>query len=257
MSEFIAGPHSRELWEHVEPIIKDIEALPFIEQLSDGGLDPKVFVHYLLQDEVYLDGYGRAMAQLSSKSSRNDDMQFWAGATSEAVVAENELHEAVFADEVFAPLVKEIQQETAGTRGLRHGERGSDEGRDAEAVIASPTSLGYVSFLMATAALRPYQVGVAGVLPCFWVYAHIGKVLMKKAGSNLEGHPFASWITMYDSPEFDESTRGAVAILEREMEQATPALRAEMKAVFEQASLYELHFWASAHVYEDWTTPMP
>ncbi len=88
------------------PSIKDIEALPFIEQLSDGTLDPKVFVHYLLQDEVYLDGYGRAMAQLSSKSSRNDDMEFWAGATSEAVVAENELHEAVFADEVFAPLVK-------------------------------------------------------------------------------------------------------------------------------------------------------
>lgn len=257
MTDYAAGPHTRELWEHVRPIIDDIEALPFIEQLSDGTLNPKAFVHYLLQDEVYLDGYGRAMAQLSSKSSRNDDMEFWAGATSEAVVAENELHDSVFADETFAPLVKEIQQDTADARGLRHGERGSDEGRAAEAVIGSPTSLGYVSFLMATAALRPYPVGVAGVLPCFWVYAYVGKVLTKKAESTLADNPFASWIEMYDSPEFDESTRGAVEILEREMEQATPAVRAEMKAVFEQAALYELHFWASAHVFEDWTTPLP
>ena len=49
--------------------------------------------------------------------------------------------------------------------------------------------MGYVSYLVATAASRSYGEGVAGVLPCFWVYAHMGKVLVERAGADECGPP--------------------------------------------------------------------
>ena len=112
---------------------------------------------------------------------------------------------------------------------------------------ASPTTLGYVSYLVATAASRSYGEGVAGVLPCFWVYAHMGKVLVERAGQMSADHPYRTWVQTYDSPEFDESTRQAVQLLEQELTNAPAEVAARMRATFEQACVYELHFWASAH----------
>ncbi|WP_258233922.1 hypothetical protein [Brevibacterium oceani] len=107
---------------------------------------------------------------------------------------------------------------------------------------ASPTTLGYVSFLIATAASRSYGEGVAGVLPCFWVYAHMGKVLVEQAGQMTEDHPYRTWVQTYDSPDFDESTRHAVQILEQELAKAPSEEASRMRAAFEQACVYELHF---------------
>ena len=90
------------------------------------------------------------------------------------------------------------------------------------------------------------------MLPCFWVYAHMGKVLIERAGEMDENHPYRTWVQTYDAPEFDESTRKAVEILERELDRAPADEAARMRAAFERACVYELHFWASAHALQDW-----
>lgn len=231
---FAAGPGTEALWKDVQPIVRDIERLPFLDELASGTLAPKAFVNYLLQDRLYLRGYARAMALLAARAGTPDEGRFWADSSATALAVEEGMHAALLADPRLGPRKAEI----LGNR------------EDAE---PSPTTLGYVSFLTATAAVDPYPVGVAGVLPCFWVYAHAGKVLVEKAGKLEDGHPYRTWVATYDSADFDRATRRAVSILERHLMQADEAGRQRMISTFTLACRYELRFWATAHRFEDWT----
>lgn len=224
---YVAGPHTQALWEACDDVLTATENLTFLRELARGNLDARVFANYLIQDEIYLDGYARAMLLLGHRAADNEDMRFWAQSASTAVAVEQAMHESLLADERFA----------AHLPGLM----GADGQR-----VASPTALGYVSFMVATVATQPYEVGVAGVLPCFWVYAHVGKVLTRLVGQSLASNPYRVWIEEYDSQEFDQVTRTAVEILERELAAARESERARMASVFRQACMYELHFWASA-----------
>ncbi|WP_166973243.1 TenA family protein [Brevibacterium atlanticum] len=231
--DFSAGPLTAKLWDRVRPIIEEIEALPFLAQLADGSLDARAFVNYISQDSLYLNGYAKAMSFLAAKTVDRDESRFWAGSAAEAITVEEGMHEELLADSRLANALTELNDE--GSR-----------------FKASPTTLGYVSFLIATAASRSYGEGVAGVLPCFWVYAHMGKVLVEQAGQMSEDHPYRTWVQTYDSPGFDESTRHAVQILEQELAKAPNEEATRMRAAFEQACVYELHFWASAHAMQNW-----
>jgi thiaminase/transcriptional activator TenA len=230
---FSAGPLTTQLWDRVRPIVEQIEDLPFLAQLADGSLEPKAFVNYISQDSLYLNGYAKAMSFLAAKTNDRDESRFWAGSAAEAITVEEGMHEELLADSRLASALADITE--AGSR-----------------FKASPTTLGYVSFLIATAASRSYGEGVAGVLPCFWVYAHVGKVLVEEAGQMADDHPYRTWVQTYDSPDFDESTRHAVQILEQELAKAPSDEAARMRAAFEQACVYELHFWASAHAMQNW-----
>ena len=227
---FTAGPQTTQLWERVRPIVAQIEDLPFLAQLADGSLDVTAFTNYIIQDGIYLNGYAKAMSFLAAKTVDRDESRFWAGSAAEAITVEEGMHEELLADSRLAAAYSEL---SGGS-------------------TASPTTLGYVSFLVATAASRSYGEGVAGVLPCFWVYAHMGKVLIDQAGQMDADHPYRTWVQTYDSPEFDESTRRAVVILEQELTKAPEEEAERMRAAFEQACVYELHFWASAHAMQNW-----
>lgn len=233
-SDFSAGPHSQALWRHVAPTVAKTEALPFLNQLADGSLDPLAFVNYIRQDSVYLVGYARAMALLAAKTGNRPEARFWAESSASAISVEEGLHGDLLADPRLAPACQQL-------------------GVGRTPTVASPTTLGYVSFLLASAATESYAVGVAGVLPCFWVYAHVGKTLVQRVGTLAADHPYAAWIAAYDSEAFDQSTRHAVGILETALAQATDTERRHMTGVFEQACVYEWHFWATAHTLQDWT----
>ncbi|MFT0533908.1 TenA family protein [Castellaniella hirudinis] len=232
-TDFSAGPHTRALWQQVAPIVAKTEALPFLNQLADGSLDPVAFVNYIRQDSVYLVGYARAMALLAAQADNRPDARFWAESSASAISVEEGMHGDLLADTRLAEACRQLK---AGDTPAQ----------------ASPTTLGYVSFLLATAATESYGIGVAGVLPCFWIYAHVGKVLVRRAGALAADHPYATWIAAYDSDVFDQSTRHAVGILEKALSLATETERRRMIGVFEQACVYEWHFWATAHALQGW-----
>lgn len=233
MTDFTAGPQTRALWQDAAATVERITALPFLRQLVAGTLAPRVFTYYLLQDDLYLAGYARALALLAAKAPRPEEARFWAQSVAGAIAVEEEVHQALLAD----PRLVTARAQLGG------------------APQPSPTTLGYVSCLEANAALRPYAVGVAAILPCFWVYAQVGKHLIRQAGTLPEGHPYRAWIALYDSPEFDAATRTAVGILERCLAAADAEERAGMRRVFLQACTYELHFWHAASILQDWSLP--
>ncbi|HEX7338757.1 MAG TPA: TenA family protein [Rhodanobacteraceae bacterium] len=233
MTELAAGPLTRALWREVAPIITQIEALPFLRELASGTLDAHAFVTYITQDSLYLERYGRVMALLAAKATQREQTRFWAASALRAIAAEEQVHAALLADARLAP-VRDVLAQDAAWRS------------------PSPTTLGYVSYLQARVALDAYAVGVAAVLPCFWVYAHVGAGLAAQAGRMAADHPYAVWMATYGDADFAGVACQAVAILETNLATTDAAGRRLMHEAFAQACVYERRFWQAAHVVESW-----
>lgn len=236
MIDFSAGPETRELWKKAAATIEQIEALPFLQELVAGTLDQQTFVHYLLQDDLYLADYARVMAQLSAKARKSSEGKFWARCASDTLATEELMHAAMLDDATLAATREKMAAVIASPS-------------------ASPTTEGYSSWLVATASLQGYDATVAAVLPCFWIYAHIGKLLVERAGTLPAEHPYNAWIKLYDDPEFEAATQQAIAIFERCLGVVNGRKRERLEAIFLKACLYELRFWHGAYIGEDWSLP--
>lgn len=211
---------SNDLWIAISPLRERIHALPFLAELRDGTLPEDVFVGYLAQDTHYLTDYSRALAATAAQAPTPGEATFWIKASHNALVAEQE---------------------------MLHDTRVPD----LAAHTASPTTLGYSSYLVATAATAGYAVSAAALLPCFWLYADVGTRLLEQTGE-LTGHPYGDWIGTYADPTFNEDAAQACRIVDRIAEQATPDVRDRMRQAFETASRFEWMFWDAAHRRETW-----
>ena len=219
------GEFSTAAWSATEHLRGDIDALPLLTELADGTLEPHRFSEYLAQDDFYLRGYGRALATLAGRAPTAEATAFWALGAGESVAAEVELHATLMADPRLAGQPR--------------------------AAKASPTTRAYVSFLQASVAFEPYPVGVAAVLPCYWVYADVGERLAATA-SQLAGHPYSAWVAAYVDPAVREATATAIRLLDEAAAQADAPTRAAMLEAFEAATWYEHEFWARSYELEAW-----
>lgn len=117
--------------------------------------------------------------------------------------------------------------------------------------VASPTTRAYVNSLLAATAFEPYAVGVAAVLPCYWVYADVGATLADRA-AHLDGHPYAGWVAAYADAAFQQVTREAITLLDETAASSDGATRERMLTAFVDATWYEEQFWARAYALEVW-----
>ena len=200
-------------WERIAGIRGRIDQLPLLTQLADGTLEPRRFVEYIVQDDFYLRGYSRALALLAARAPH-------------AVAAEKLMHDALLND----PLLRSAPHAPA----------------------PSPTTRGYVNFIQTAVAYDPYPVGVAAVLPCYWVYAQVGLDLAERAGA-VENHPYGTWVAAYADPAFQETTATAIELLDEAAEAADDATRTVMLDTFADATRYEELFWERSHSLETWT----
>lgn len=211
---------TQTLWENIEDIYQAILALPFNQELMAGTLAQEKFEFYIVQDSFYLADFGRALSILGSRSASSQRMlDFWIFAQN-AIVVERALHEGY------------IQQFNITTESER-----------------SPTCSFYTNFLLATASHRSYEEGVAGVLPCFWIYREVGNAIYAQAAPN---NPYQNWIDTYAGEEFSTAVDKAIAITDEVAQQVTPEAQARMTAAFVQSSRLEWMFWDSAYRMEQW-----
>lgn len=208
-----------ELWTATAEIRTAIDKLPFVTGLGDGTLDREKFVYYLAQDAHYLRGYARALAAAAAKADRPQDIAFFAKSAHDAVAVESSLHETNVVD--------------------------------VDAWTPSPTCTGYTSYLLSIAHTQGYPELAAAVLPCFWIYAEVGRALLEQAG-DLAVHPYGDWIGTYADDEFEAATEHARQIVNRLADQADPTARARMRTAFTTASTWEWMFWDAAWRVESW-----
>ncbi|MDO5082432.1 TenA family transcriptional regulator [Arachnia propionica] len=217
---------SAACWQHIAPIRQRIDRLPLLVELADGTLEARRFVEYIVQDDFYLRGYSRALAQLAARAPQARARAFWARSAGEAVEAEVLMHDALLND----PLLKDVPH----------------------ASTPSPTTRGYVNFIQTAVAYEPYPVGVAAVLPCYWVYAQVGLDLAERAAT-VQEHPYGTWVAAYADPAFQQATATAIDLLDEAAESADEATRTQMLSVFADATRYEELFWERSHHLEAWT----
>jgi thiaminase (transcriptional activator TenA) len=214
--------HTDRLWEAAADLRAAIDDLKFLRLLGDGSLPLDAFRTYIEQDELYLAGYAKALSILASKAPDATTAAFWATSAAGAV-EEATLHHSLLSSEVLP-----------------------SPGSPAE---HSSACLGYVSYLIATAATEPYSVAAAAVLPCFWIYADVAVRLSGAAREVLLAdpeHPYARWVSTYDSEEFRTVVDGARRLVDEAAALATEAERESMIRSFVSATRYELMFWDTA-----------
>lgn len=205
---------SEQLWESVDDWFAAICEHRFVQGLIDGTLPEDVFVRYVVDDAHYLVGYARALAVLASRAPDAAGVEFFAGSAASAIAAERELHR-----EFLAP-------------------RGLDPDVDS---VPPPTSTctAYLSFLDETARTGMFDVGLAAVLPCFRVYAEVGRFVMSQRADG--PHPYGSWIDTYAAPEFDAAVRRAEAYLDGVAGDFAP-----LAVAYRRATEFEWNFWDTA-----------
>ena len=217
---------SQSLWQANEALFQDTLQLPFNRELAAGTLSMERFRHYMIQDAHYLVAYGRALAVTAAKSDNAEGVVQFANAANEAVVVERSLHDGFMRDFGVTP------------------------GQFA-AVPLTPACHHYTSFLVATAWSAPYPVAVAALLPCFWIYAEVGRDIHARSAP---GNPYQAWVDTYAGEDFHTIVRGVIATIDRVADSADSATRQRMAEAYRYSAELEWMFWDSAYQLGTWPT---
>jgi thiaminase/transcriptional activator TenA len=215
---------SREAWNRNAVLYETIRTLPFNAQLASGALSESRFKHYITQDAHYLVGFGRALALAAAKAPDADRIVQFAKAAEGALVVERALHGSFFKQ---YGITAQLFAQTP----------------------LSPACHHYVCYLLATAYAEPYEVLLAALLPCFWIYAEVGRDIHARAAA---ANPYRAWIDTYAGEEFHAAVRAMIAATDDAAKEVNSPLRARMHAAFTRAAQLEWVFWDSAFRLEAW-----
>ncbi len=218
---------TEETWARTAPLQKAILTMPFNAELAAGTLPEATFQGYIVQDAHYLEGFARALAMTASRAPHSPDIAQLAGSANGAIAVERQLHGDYMARFGISP---ETFAATPPSRACDH----------------------YVSFLIRSAAVDPFPVAVAALLPCFWIYHRVGQFIHATAAAD---HPYRAWIETYASEDFETSVQAMLDLTDRLGESADQTLRPAMHAAFARSSWHEWMFWHSAHHQAGWDEP--
>lgn len=212
------------IWARAGSVRAAMLAMPFNRGLSYGTLPRETFKHYMQQDAAYLVGYARALAIGAAKAPTPEDVLHFSDAAKTAIVVEQALHSGYLAQ--FGVAAEEV--------GLAE---------------PSPTTAGYVNFLLAEAATGSFATLTAAVLPCFWVYREVGLAI---ATESRPGNFYQAWIDTYADESFGAATARMISVYNRAFAAAGPAEQTRMEAAFLRCCQYEWMFWDAAWRREAW-----
>ena len=213
-----------ELWAAGEPVYRHILLHPFLGGLSDGTLDLQAFRFYVVEDAYYLTQFARTLSVLASKAPRDEWIVAFDRDAIGSLEAERALHESYFRD--FALSEQEIR-----------------------ARPPAPTNLAYTSYLLATVHSSAFVEALSAVLPCYWIYAEVGKALARKGSSN---PLYQRWIDNYGSEAYEATVEAVLGIMDDVAKEEGRSSRASMIRNFVTTSRYEWMFWDMGYRQEAW-----
>jgi thiaminase/transcriptional activator TenA len=215
---------SDEAWQQNEGVREAIHRLPFNTELAAGTLSRERFRFYIVQDAIYLGQYARVLALAAAKAPEITILQGFANSALGAVAVEQALH------------------------GRYLQEFGVDP---ASVMAAEPTQdcLAYTSFLLTAAYQEPWEILIAALLPCFWIYWDVAQAITREAAPD---NPYRAWIDTYADPHFGEAVGRVIGVADEAAAAATPRVRAGMLAAFRRSAQYEWLFWDGAYHRRGW-----
>lgn len=213
-----------ELWRAIAPIYAEIERLPFLRGLTDGALPAEAFRFYIIQDALYLRDYARCLSLASAKAPHTAVSAMFADHVLGIMAAEGTLHDTFFAD--FGITRAEV-----------------------EATPMAPVNLAYTSYLLREAYGGDYATLLGAVLPCYWIYREVGRLLLAQGSPN---PLFQRWIDTYGGEEYGETVERVLEEMDRVGAELGPEARAVVTQAFVTTSRYEWMFWDMGWRQEAW-----
>ena len=206
---------TEELWDSIAPIYSAILEHGFVKGLRDGSLKEECFKFYVVQDALYLREFARTLSIAAAKSPKDDWMMMFNDHSSGALKVERALHEGFFKD--FGMEKNEVYR-----------------------TPQAPSNLAYTSYLLAIGYSAPFHEMIGAILPCYWIYREVGNELIKSGSPNAL---YQRWIGTYGGDEYDEITRGVLALANEISVGLNGEQREAMKTHFITTTRYEWMFW--------------
>lgn len=211
---------SDTLWQSTEPIYKSILEHPFNTELAAGTLTPDKFAYYVQQDELYIKAYARALTLLAAKAPSSEMANELLSYSKDGILIEHMLHDHFF--KTF------------------HIEQTAEP---------QPACFSYSNFLLATTAVEPFDIGLAALLPCFWIYRQVGHFIAK---TSVADNPYQLWIDTYTDIEYDKVVDRVIDMTNAVADKASDSIKAKMATVFVYSTRLEYNFWDAAYHLDTW-----
>jgi thiaminase/transcriptional activator TenA len=176
--------------------------------LIHGTLPPQNFAHYLAQDLLYLKQDNEALMIVAEKTSLKHQNLFFKKLADDGIKMEVIMRNDYLA--YFA--VKEATKQ-------------------------SPVFKKYGEFILFHATHSTFNVAIAALLPCFWIYSEYGKTIRL---NTIPDNPYQKFIAMYSGPEFTGYNKKFIEIVDEEAQMTSEEERENMQKVFITATQYEL-----------------
>lgn len=193
----------------------------FVEQLGDGTLPQDCFLHYLIQDYVFLVHFSRAWALAVVKSESLEEMKTAAATVDALVNHEMQLHVQI----------------------CREAGISEDAIFSAEEAVEN---LSYTRYVMDAGFSGDFLDLMAALMPCVFGYGEIGARLMTTGAQDT---PYRNWIETYASEDYQGLCRTVAAMLETAVTARLGAVPKEsprwaaLSARFRTATRLEVGFW--------------
>lgn len=218
VSCFAQVEFTHSLWKDIAPVYARTLEHPFLLGLQDGTLPKDRFRFYLRQDILYLRAFSKALNVLASKAPREDWSRTLARHAGEALDAEQQLHSSIV------------------------GEVGAS-------LQMAPTNAAYTNHLLVSVERGSFAEGLAAMLPCYWVYWEVGKVLHKRGSPNKD---YRRWIDQYAGESYGSTVREVLTMMNAVAAAASTAERESARKLFVRSARYEWMFWDMAWRLEQW-----
>lgn len=218
-----AGTLTAEMWAAAGPIVQRTLAHPFLTELAAGELPDGVFRTYLIQDVRYIGDFVRALSVAGGRLRSRHATAVLSRRAGE-IAGEHELHARLMAD--FGVTWDDVA-----------------------ATPSSPTTTGYISWVLALVHGEPIEEALAGLMACPWVYWEIGKALLARGSPDPRYH---AWIERYGGDTPAVTLPPWLALVDEVGEGLTPAQRAAAVERFVTGCRWEHLFWDAAYHGHGW-----
>lgn len=218
-----AGSLTAQMWDAGGPIVEATLGHPFLTELAAGELADEVFRTYLIQDVRYISDFVRALSVAAGRLRCRDHTAVLSRRAGE-IAAEHELHERLMAD--FGVTWAEVA-----------------------AIPSTPTTAGYISWVLALVHGEPLEEALGGLMACPWVYWEVGKALLP-AGSP-DGR-YQAWIERYGGDTPAMTLPPWLALVDEVGRELTRAQREAAAQRFATGCRWEHLFWDAAYHQRGW-----
>lgn len=193
----------------------------FVSKLAEGTLPRKTFVHYLIQDYIFLIHFSRAWALGIVKAQTLEEMKFCSYVVNSLLQEEIQLH-----------------IEFCKKEGIKE--------RELLQVKEKKENYAYTRFAIETGLSGDFLDLIIVLSPCVLGYGEIGQQLNK---TTIKNNPYIDWITMYSGKEYQSLCRkfgklldGSITTRMGDYAEDNPRWTI-LTTKFQQAIALEVDFW--------------